>query len=202
MAWFNTTGLKPRNAEPPSADSIQRFQNLIWDSPATRNVTNYNMLPGTIAELCHKRHISCDHIMWWAEKLNSDCTEVHYIYLNYVSQIERYVHRRIDKSNPPRYLCFLMNVGKDRETGMTFLGSGIKQGCHWSVAIYSAESKEMMYGDSAGWRIPSEAVPSLNKYIQSLHGHTLQGISHCHDPDPRSKGFTRYQKLLLILSLA
>ena len=49
MAWFNTTGLKPRNAEPPSVDSIQRFQNLIWDSPATRNVTNYNMLPGTIA---------------------------------------------------------------------------------------------------------------------------------------------------------
>ena len=30
----------------------------------------------------HKRHISCDHITWWAERLNNDCSEVHYI--NYV----------------------------------------------------------------------------------------------------------------------
>ena len=40
----------------------------------------------------------------------------------------------------------------------------------------------------AGWRIPSEAVPSLNRYIQSLYDHTLQGINHCHDPDPHSNG--------------
>ena len=45
----------------------------------------------------------------------------------------------------------------------------------------------MMYGDSAGWRIPSEAAPSLKKYIQSLYDHTLQGINHCHDPYPHSK---------------
>ena len=79
--------------------------------------------------------------MLWAEKLNYDAQEVHYIYLNYVSQIERYVQRRNDKNNPPRYICFLMTVGKDRKTGITYLGSGMKQGCHWSVVIYSAESK-------------------------------------------------------------
>ena len=66
---------------------------------------------------------------------------------------------------------------------MTYIGSSIKQGCNWSVLIYSAESKEMMYGNSTGRKIPSEAVPSLNKYFQSLYGHTLQGIGHCHDRD-------------------
>ena len=78
---------------------------------------------------------SCDHIMLWAEKLHYDAQEV------YLNQIERYVQRRNDKNNPPRYICFLMTVGKDRKKGITYLGSGMKQGCHWSVVIYSAESK-------------------------------------------------------------
>ena len=188
MAWNNETYLIPRNVEHLSIDSIRKFQKLIWDTPTKNILPTYDMLPGTLAELCVTRHLSSDHVLWWVKKLNSTSDTHHFIYLNFIGQIQRYVARNIDRENRPSYLCFIINVGKN-DNGDVHIGTDQMQGCHWTICVFHSTTGEAVYGDSAGWDIPTQAIDIIKSFIDmTFEIQWVPNVRLCHDPITHSQG--------------
>ena len=109
---MNSSELAPRNAVLAKLESIQNLQSLIWDHPVPSVMHDYKMTPGMLVELSCQKCLSSDHIMWWVDKLNEGITDCHYIYINFIGDIERYVAQKFDSTMPPKQLCFIANVGR------------------------------------------------------------------------------------------
>ena len=133
-AWLNGTMAELDGlCKYPSAESISAFKSLIHSPRYDEEIAGYGMTSEELSKICCNRWLSSDHILCVVEKLNTMQSSTHCVYLNYVSDVKRYVKRRVQSDQlRPVILMFIMNVGKSPD-GSVFLGSDEKPGNHWST---------------------------------------------------------------------
>ncbi|XP_066928656.1 uncharacterized protein [Clytia hemisphaerica] len=181
IAWLNKTKVKPKNINEVIQDDVfAKFKNLLWCTPPA-DLPGIPMSPSILSELCGKRFLNTDHMLFVAAMLNSQQSDYHVCYLNYLGDFKKYFSREHPKSC--KEIIFLINVGIFNSK--TFLGKDGLQGNHWSMAIYSKGNKSLTYYDSLGWNIPED----LPGKITSIFGqNNIESIKSAHDPEAHKNG--------------
>lgn len=184
--WFNEPKLIPRNIEiTPLENDIAKFKQFLWDEPVFEELKDLNMSPNTIAELIGKRLLTSDHMMFMAELINNSQSDAHVIYVNYITDIEKYAKKIKGVSR----IIFLANVGNN-EKG-TYLGSNQMEGNHWSVAYCDIVERKIVYCDSLGWKVPHDIIVKMSKLFHCVFGYELDTKKtpfHCHNPAAHQYG--------------
>ena len=189
--WFNESKLIPRSVvSRPSNAAINAFKSLIWYHPNLEEIPFYRATPSILAQLCCTWEVNDEHVRNILSMLNKEQTSVRCIHINFVTNVQRFVQRRIlTGENVPQKLCFIANVGM-HANGKTFCGSNGQQGNHWVTAMYDHSERKLIYGDSLGWPIPD----SLQQKVQLFADEIYQGrsspisLEYCHDPESHSHG--------------
>ena len=181
--WFNTLAMIPHSiAEPPSPNSLKNFKNIIYNTPHNE-MTDLGMTPDELSRLCSTRYLSGDHMHWFVDKLNSMQSETHCVYINRITNIERYVEQKIGLQPPPDCLAFIINVGNGR-SGNVYIGSDSHPGNHWTFMLYNASNRTLTYGDSLGWSFPSGLLDKACEYIHKIYAvNDVPTVKMCHDPE-------------------
>ena len=152
--WFQTSELQPQSiSQYPTTASIKQFQKLIMDFPHKQELPSIGITLDELSRLCHKRYLSGDHVHYFISRLNNLNKENLCIYLNRISDVDKYMGNLLKKQIAPKSLSFITNVGMDQR-GRIFIGSDCRPGNHWTFAHYDIEENILLYGDSLGWQIP------------------------------------------------
>ncbi len=193
--WLARNSLKPNSvADCPSIESFDQYKNLIWSSgPYGQIIGHLGMAPDTLASLCRNEYLSCDHMQWIAQKLNTMQDDALVVYVNEVNNYERFGRRfSARNSQPPRYLILLMNVWRD-QNGDVFLGSNSTPGYHFSMCYFEKASKNALYCDSLGWKYPNDVIRIIDQLCVGIYNTNAHGISIGASHDFRlAKGFNHY----------
>lgn len=95
-AWLNGTMAEPDGlCKYPSAESVSAFKSLIHSPRYDEEIAGYGMSSEELSKICCNRWLSSDHILWVVEKLNTMQSSTLCVYLNYVSDVKRYVKRTV-----------------------------------------------------------------------------------------------------------
>lgn len=189
--WFNESKLIPRSVvSRPTNAAINAFKSLIWYHPNLEEIPFYHATPNILAQLCCTREINDEHVRNILSLLNKEQTSVRCIHINFVTNVQRFVQRRILTSeNVPQRLCFVANVGM-QTNGKTFCGSNGQPGNHWATAMYDHAERKLVYGDSLGWPIPDSLRQKVQLFVNEIYDQRSSPISleYCHDPESHSYG--------------
>ena len=72
LPWVNSSMGKPSMVtEHPPPESVPKFKSLIHSKRFDAEIVDYGMSPKELSKVCCNRWLSCDHILWIVEKLNS-----------------------------------------------------------------------------------------------------------------------------------
>ena len=154
------------------------YQKLIHYTRMTETIPEFDMLPGELAYLCGRQHLSDMHIMWIAQKLNSMQSSAHVVFLNFITDIETYCERRAGDINfCPSKLVFMLNVGLN---GSEVFIARERSGCHFSIAVCEDDKEYVIYGDSLGWSIPHNLLDLINRYTRIIFEKEFETIVECH----------------------
>ena len=137
------------------------------------------MNPNTMAQLCCKRLLTSDHLLYMIERINERQNSCHVVYGNYVKDVGEYL-RRMKHSNLEK-IVIMANVGNSG--GSTFMGTEVKEGNHWSFLLYDNKTSETLYCDSLGWSAPTSLIEMMKCFTKHLFGvNTFSQEKTCHDP--------------------
>ncbi len=76
-------------------------------------------------------------------------------------------------------IVFILHVGWSKDTCSTFLSDNCRKGNHFTLAVYSMDTRRLIYGDTLGWPIPEEFVCTINN-IATLFNEPAPHITICH----------------------
>ena len=189
--WLNGTIAEPDGlCKYPSAESVSAFKSLIHSPRYDEEIAGYGMSSEELSKICCNRWLSSDHILWVVEKLNTMQPSTLCVYLNYVSDVKRYVKRRVQSDQlRPVSLMFIMNVGKSPD-GSVFLGSDEKPGNHWSTCYIDMEKRTATYADSLAYNVPTFLKEKIAEFYTAIYNDNMTGFSYmkCHDHAGRNDG--------------
>lgn len=179
IAWFNQTKLKPEKVPVyPDNDCLFEFKRMLWNSPVGLDIPKLSMSPNTLAQLCCKRLLTSDHIIYFSKLLNESQESSHVVYLNYVRDIKTY----FSKLQPNfEYIIYVVNVGN----GCTpYIGSDTCPGNHWTIAVYSKAMQTLLYCDSLGWDAPTGFLEKVEESVSIVfNDKKVITCTICHDPE-------------------
>ena len=191
LDWFTANRLLPKNVKNvPSITLLNNFKSLIHNHPYNLWVLPYNMFPGELARISGDRYLSCDHMLYFTNKLNALNNDTLSIYGNYVRSPQACITRLMKgRSQVPSKVCHILNVGRNKN-GDTFIGSDHRQGCHFSLVVVDRESKSIVYGDSLGWKPPNNLYEYLGQFHEQLYPEEelTYVLSECHSSQSGDTG--------------
>ena len=184
--WFARSYLKPKSVSShPSDESLERFKTLIWSTGGYgASIPRIGLSPSELSVLCGNQHLSCDHMMWFQNKLNQIQGTTLVLYLNYCCRNTERIIARLKSLHPSNTtsIVLMMNVGK-HENGEVFLGSDDQQGNHFTLCHIDSSQNTVIYCDSLGWRPPRDLVAHIQRVYQVVFKQEMGDctISCCHD---------------------
>ena len=184
LAWFKSSTPTPGMvAEHPSPTSIAKFKTLINSTQYDQYIPGFGMDPDELSRICCNRWLSCDHILWVVQKLNSMQSSTMCCYLNYAGNVKRFVTRRLPVGTPkPSSLLFILNVGKS-SNGSVYMGDNVQQGNHWSICYLDKSKKTVTYADSLAYNVPANLRQKVLEFHREIYGEEMGGFTYtkCHD---------------------
>ena len=148
---------------------VNAFKSYVHNHPHLDELPGLQMTPGELSRVCSARYLSDLHLSWVAEKLNSQQTETYVIFINFMTNVERFCERRIlSRTNLPKNLVFIINVGMRTDSNTTYMGSDRVKGSHWTIALYDSVANTVLYGDSLGWPPPDNLEDKLSCYTEKV----------------------------------
>ena len=184
LAWFKSSTPTPGMvAEHPSPTSIAKFKTLIHSTQYDQYIPGFGMDPDELSRICCNRWLSCDHILWVVQKLNSMQSSTMCCYLNYAGNVKRFVTRRLPVGTPkPSSLLFILNVGKS-SNGSVYMGDNVQQGNHWSICYLDKSKKTVTYADSLAYNVPANLRQKVLEFHREIYGEEMGGFTYtkCHD---------------------
>ena len=182
LGWLCQPYMKPIVQNLPSVASFEAYKSMIFNWPQDAFVDDLEISSQDLSMLCLKRYLGGDHMRWVSRQLNKQCQSVLVIYVNSVRDLKNHVRimaRKGKKMEEVEKICIIVNIGQKGTE--TFLGSDGKNGNHYSVFFVEKE-KDILYGDTLGWKYPNEMLPKLKELMFLVWGiRTEPNIIHMHD---------------------
>jgi hypothetical protein len=171
LDWFAAVVDWPADVKTrPQLQGIEQFQNLLYSSRFDAILPHYGMAAEELSKLCCTRWLSCDHVCWLLDELNKAQEEIVCVYMNFVTDINRFIARRITpRQQKPSIYIFVLNVGKDQLDGSVYLGSDAQPGNHWTICHVDMHKKVITYGDSLAWPSPKHLLGKIERYVRGTH---------------------------------
>jgi len=172
--WFNQ--LSSLSCYQSIISDARTFMQHLWMSPPKSTILSSGITADTLCKLCCNRWFSCEIIESVFEMINQN-SEQHYFAVcsEAIIHSERAQQRlcsAITSKLPQlKYVHFALNV-KRLSDGNVLLGNGN----HWTYFVFSTSLDELYYGDSLGWKLPSNLLPVMKAVFESLY--TATGKSY------------------------
>ena len=169
IQWFGMRTKTPKSVHKRlSLVQINAFKSYVHNHPHLDKVPGLDMTPAELARVCSSRYLSDLHLTWVASKLNQQQTDSFVVFMNFVSDIDRFCERTLlSRPNVPKKLVFMINVGMGREK-KTYLGSDSVRGSHWTLSVFDSTDDSFVYGDSLGWPPPDALIEKINCYTEKV----------------------------------
>ena len=188
LTYLFSTSIKPVSiTKEIDYNALEKFIELIHNTPYLSKLSSFDMLPEELARLCGRRYLSDEHMSWVIQKLNSMQSDVLCIYGNFVTDIERFCERQVE-SGQYKKLLFIFNVGSTKTMGQngTFIAENGLTGCRFSICVYD---KELIYGDSLGWLAPGKLIQKIYRYVKGFFGEPENILfRECHNSKSNRQG--------------
>lgn len=184
LKWFKSSIQRPgMMTDYPSPESVSMFKSLIHTTRYDQEIPGYGMDPQELSKVCCNRWLSSDHILWIVKTLNSMQSSTICVYLNFVSDIKKFVARSLQPDQTrPSSIVFILNVGKSSD-GSVFLGNDLNQGNHWSICYLDCEKRVATYADSLAYNVPACLKQKVAEFYKEIYGEGMVNFSYtkCHD---------------------
>ncbi|RUS72756.1 hypothetical protein EGW08_019474, partial [Elysia chlorotica] len=172
-AWFKQLFCSPDEVEDSSIpeECVEKFQDLIWNTPHDRMVPGYGMTPKELACVsCEGRQgwLVTSHFYWLSRCINNQQKHTRFYVFDPTireASIEKLLLNKT--SSQIKQIVFVLSVGR-HDNGLVFLGTDKVPGDHWSMAVVDIHSGVLTYCDTLGWPQPSKFLPIVIRYTSYL----------------------------------
>ena len=181
LRWFDMYPIIPVHvAKLPSQESLHTFQDIIHNNKVDEPLEVYNMTSDTLADIVCNRHLHQSHVQWILNQLNEMQTKILCVQ---PIMLEDTVTPILPQDSTPTATLFVFSVERSLE-GMKIVGSS-EPATHFSICYVNLESKQITYGDSLGWPVPSNLIQVVEDALEKILGTPLKGfkLCVCHDPE-------------------
>ena len=166
--WLADRATRPKSIhENLPIVKMNAFRSFIHYNPHNKNIAEFDITPSELGRVTSRAELSDFHLQWTASKLNLMQSHSVCIYANFIGNIQSFCERRI--AGCPERLVFMLNVGRNRFSGETYLGTQANGGSHFSVAVFHRTTSTLHYGDSLGWPAPKNICELVNKFLECIY---------------------------------
>ena len=142
---------------------------LIWMSSPNSTLFSSGVTAEQLSKLCCDRWLSCDIIDGVFAMINQR-NDTHYFavcseaVIHSVRAKQRLCSTITNKLSQLKYIHFALNV-KRMNDGKVLVGNGN----HWTYFAFSTSLDELYYGDSLGWKLPSNLLTVMTPVFEALY---------------------------------
>ncbi|KAJ8019505.1 hypothetical protein HOLleu_41131 [Holothuria leucospilota] len=189
--WFSSCHAPSEVVDPhPMSSSTQEaFKDVIWNKSTHEIISRYGMTPDEMAHLCGEGDggwLLSSHMVHLLHKMTQSQRHTLCFCLNATNASTRMA--QLQKENPGfkdiHQLVFVINVGKQGDSTV-YIGSDDHPGKHWTLAVVTLSSWDVVYCDSMAWGVPDDILPRLEEYTSYFDVRlSMSSFKVCHIPTP------------------
>lgn len=155
------------SSEAITSDAM-KFMETIWRSPPKSAVLSSGIAVEQLSKLCCCRWLPCDLIESVFEMLNQMSSTHHFaVYseaiIHSLQAKQRLISAICNKLPQLKYVHFALNVKRLNDRNVV-----IGNGNHWTYFVFSTALDELYYGDSLGWKLPSNLLSVMKPIFEAM----------------------------------
>ncbi|KAJ8019506.1 Zinc finger transcription factor family protein 17 [Holothuria leucospilota] len=189
--WFSSCNAPSEvvDPQPMSSSTQEAFKDVIWNKSTHEIISSYGMTPDEMARLCGEGEngwFLSSHMVHLLHKMTQSQRHTLCFCLNATNASTRMA--QLQKDNPGfkdiHQLVFIINVGKQGDNTV-YIGSDDHPGKHWTLAVVTLSSWDVVYCDSMAWGVPDDILPRLEEYTSYFDVRlSMSSFKVCHIPTP------------------